>query len=238
MAPSNKCNKAKKRDQRFSSPSSHVSVPVPQVSNMSKENPPKSPSLADLSPKSRGAANLLTDLKSTLCSINGRSVVGQNFSLGQPAMPPVQHTSASLSPTSLSSATHASSHPGNSPSISNDLYATRQPSMSLLGRVQHFPKPSKMKSSGFIDPTSAFCWPPRKTHIGSPSHTAVTFESSTTLSPSPTDPYLVQTEVDGMKKPQIIDQRQRGRQRTESSLSTGNGVEEKKYGGLYQEGYK
>eukprot|EP00533_Pseudo-nitzschia_delicatissima_P001047 CAMPEP_0116109922 /NCGR_PEP_ID=MMETSP0327-20121206/17604_1 /TAXON_ID=44447 /ORGANISM="Pseudo-nitzschia delicatissima, Strain B596" /LENGTH=532 /DNA_ID=CAMNT_0003602987 /DNA_START=50 /DNA_END=1645 /DNA_ORIENTATION=+ len=224
MTPANKCNKMNRRE----------SAPVPRVGEKPKKTIFKSPSLADLSPKSRGAANLLTDLKSTFCSMKGRSsVMDPNFSLGQPAMSH-QSSTTSLSPASFSSATQSLSNTGNSPSLSSNLYSTEQRSMSLLGRVQQFPKPLKMKTS-LVDPSSAFFWPPRKVPISSPSHTAVTFESSATLSPSPTDPYLVQTEtMEGTKKPYIIDQRQRSRQRSESSLSQ-RGAEERSYGGLYQQ---
>lgn len=208
------------------------SAPVPRVSEKPKETIFKSPSLADLSPKSRGAANLLTDLKSTFCSIKGRSsVMDPNFSLGLPAMSH-QSSTTPLSPASFSSATQ--SHTGSSPSLSSNLYVTKHQSMSLLGRVQQFPKPLKMKTS-FVDPSSAFFWPPRKAPVSSPSHTAVTFESSATLSPSPTDPYMVQTDtMEGTKKPFIVGQRQRSRQRSESSLSQ-KGAEDQRYGGMYQQ---
>lgn len=233
MVPSKSCDQKERKEQlgisnRIPTSSSQVSNPEP------KESVYRSASFANLSPCSRGVANLLTDMKSTNCSIRGRSLLDPNFSLGQSAVSSTVSSNEShqsnrtLSPTTSISTTH-SSHQGNSPtgSISNDLYVTKQRSMSLLGRVQHFPKPLKMRtsSSAIIDSTSAFFWPPRKTTIGSPSHTAVTFESSTTSSPSPPNPYL-QTDIDGTKKPQVIDKRQKSRQRTESSLSIGNGMEE------------
>ena len=236
MVPSKKCSKVPERRDQFNT-SHQVPASASLVNAEPKETAHKSPSFADLSP--RGAANLLTDMKSTHCSIRGRSLLDPNFSLGQSAMSSSNQSSnnRSLSPTS--SLSQSSSHQGNSPplssSTSNNLYVTKQPSMSLLGRVQHFPKPLKMKpsSSRIINP--AFFWPPRKTTIASPSHTAVTFESSTTSSPSPTDPYLLQTDGEGTstKKPNTVDQRQRSRQRTESSLSVGNAAEEKKNGGLF-----
>ena len=194
MVPSKKC-KVERRNQ-FNL-SNQVPASVPPVNTESKETPHKSPSLADLSPDIRGVINVLTDMKSTHCSIKGRSLMDPNFSLGQSAMSSIHQNNRTLSPTSSLS---QSSHQGNSPtsSTNNDLYITKQRSMSLLGRVQHFPKPLKTKpaSSSIINP--AFFLTTRKVTISSPCHTAVTFESSATSSPSPTDPYL-QPDVESSK---------------------------------------
>jgi len=195
MAPSSHCSRVKRSDQLPSS--NQVSCSTPIINNEPKETF-KSPSLADLSPCSRGAANLLTDMKSTHCSIKGRSGLDGNFSIGQSAMSSTVSINEShqnyrtLSPTS-SLSTVQSSNQGNSPTtLNNELYVTKHRSMSLLGRVQHFPKPLKMKSSfsGIIEHSSAFFWPPRKTTMGSESYTTATLESSITSSPSPTHPDL------------------------------------------------
>ena len=118
-----------------------TSAAAPLITNEPRQAPYKSPTLAELSPKSRGAANLLTDMlmKSSNSNIRGRPLLDSNFSLGQSAVSSTQQTHRTLSPSS--SLSH-SSHPGSSPtpSISNDLYVTNQRSMSLLGRVQNFPK--------------------------------------------------------------------------------------------------
>lgn len=197
MVPSKSCSEIKSTDQMDLS--NQVPTSAPPVNTESKETAYKGPSFAELSPCSRGVANLLTDMKSTHCSIKGRSLLDPQFSLGQSAMSSTvslhesHQNNRTLSPTS-SLSTYQSSHRGNSPAVSasNELYVTKERSMSLLGRVQHFPKPLKMKSSSFsiIYPSSAFFWPPRKATIGSPSHTTATFESSRTPSPSSTHPYL------------------------------------------------
>jgi len=188
MVPSKNCSEMRRRDQMDLT----IQVPtsVHPANIKPKETAYKSP-LAELSPCSRGVANLLADMKSTHCSIKGRSLLDPNFSLGQSAMSSTVSLNGShqsyrtLSPTSSLSTTQ-SSYQGNSPiaSTSNELYVTKQRSMSLLGRVQNFPKPLKMRSSssGIID-SSAFFWPPRKATIGLESRTTSIFETSITSSP-------------------------------------------------------
>jgi len=193
MAPSKNCCQIR-RDQ--------TAISSPQVS-ASTNAEPKQSAYANVSPCSRGVANLLTDLKSMNCSKKRRPMLDSNFSLGQSALSSTvssfeSHRSIrTLSPTSSLSTTQ-SLNQGNSPIAftSNDLYVSKQRSMSLLGRVQYFPRPSKIStsSSSIIDSSSAFFWPPRNTSIGSESHTTVTLESSVTSSPSPTHPYL-QTDI-------------------------------------------
>lgn len=229
-APSQRSSSVESSDRFNTSNQASVSTSAPLITEEPRQTPYKSPTLADLSPKSRGAANLLTDM---LMKSSHRILPDSNFSLGQSAVSSTQQSHRALSPSS-SSLSH-SSHQGNSPtpSISNDLYVTNKRSMSLLGRVQHFQRPLKMKptSSRIINP--CFFGPDRKhAAFNSPSHTAVTFESSSTSSPSPTDPDL-QTEIEGRTKPFTIDQRQRNRKRSESSLSVSTGVIERRNIGLY-----
>lgn len=195
MVSSSSCSEVKRTDQVDSS--NQTSSSATTANTDLRQTTYKSPSFADLSPGSRGAANLLTDMKGTHCSIKGRSMLDGSFSIGQSALSSTvsneSHQShRTLSPTS-SLSTDQSSTFGNSPTTSsNELFVTKHRSMSLLGRVQKFPKPLKMKSSfsGIIDSSSAFFWPPRKTTMGSESHTTATFESSITSSPSPTHPDL------------------------------------------------
>jgi hypothetical protein len=196
MVPSKSCSEMKSTDQI--NLSNQIPTSVPPVNTEPKDTVYKGPSFADLSPCSRGVANLLTDMKSIHCNIKGRSLLDPHFSLGQSAISSTvslneSHQSNRTLPPTASLSTSQSSHQGNSPttSTSNELYVTEQQSMSLLGRVQHFPKPLKMSSSssGIMYSSSAFFWPPRKATIGSPSHTTATFESSITSSPSPTHPY-------------------------------------------------
>jgi len=199
-----------------------------------KEKRQISSSFRDLSPGSRGAATLLTDMKITHCNLKGRSLLDLNFPLDQFAISSTvslngsHQSNRTLSPTSSLSTTQ-SSHPGNSPTSSSsnvELYVTKQRSMSLLGRVQSFHKPFKMKSSSpsIFDSSSAFFWPPQKETISSPSHTAATFESSIISSPSAMIPYL-QTDSEGTKKPKIIDQQQKTRPLTDLCLSVENELE-------------
>lgn len=229
MVPSEKSSSVEISDRFNTSNQVSISTSEPLVADEPRQTTYKSPTLADLSPKSRGAANLLTDM---LMKSSHRQMPDSNFSLGQSAVPSTQQSHRTLSPSSsMSHSSHQGSSP--TPSISNDLYVTNRRSMSLLGRVQHFQRPLKMKptSSRIINP--CFFGPPRKNAvINSPSHTAVTFESSSTSSPSPTDPYL-QTEIEGRTKPFTIDQQQRNRKRSESSLSVSTGVVERRNVGLY-----
>ena len=162
--------------------------PTPPITAGPGETSFNSTSFADLSPGSigvHGAAHLLKGMKSTNCSIKGRSLLDPPFLLGQSAMSysfssnesNLQQNNRTLSPTWSLSTTQSSNVTSSPIAITNnDLFVPKERSMSLLGRVQNFPKPLKMRSSpGIIDASSAFFWPPRKTTIGSPSHTAATF---------------------------------------------------------------
>jgi hypothetical protein len=186
----------------FSPPHRHQITAAPRESSFSGM------SFADMSPVSRGmhgAAHLLKDMKSTNASIKGKSSMLEfSLSLDQAATtlaiackePKHQHNYRTLSPTS-SLSTIQSSNVVSSPIVaSNELFAIpKDRSMSLLGRVQNFPKHKKRNSSSsqIIDTSSAFFWPPRKSTIeSSSSQTTATFESSVTSSPSPHHSQLTQ----------------------------------------------
>ena len=147
-----------------------VPPPAPTINATPGETSFISASFVDLSPGSigvHGAANLLKGMKSTNCSIKGRSLLDLPVMLGQYAMSStislnetnLQQNNRTLSSTS-SLSTIQSSNLTRSPiatTNNNELFVLKQRSMSLLGRVQNFPKPLKRRSSsGVIDASSAF----------------------------------------------------------------------------------
>jgi len=183
------------------------SPPPPQITAVPRESSFSDLSYADMSPVSRGmhgAAHLLKDMKSTNSSIKGNSMLEFSFSLDQSATtlaiackePKHQHNYRVLSPTSSLSTIQSSNIVSSPIATSNELFVVpKDRSMSLLGRVQYFPKFKKRNSSssGIIDASSASFWPPRKSTIeSSSSQTTATFESSVTSSPSPHHSQLTQ----------------------------------------------
>jgi hypothetical protein len=178
----------------------------PQITAAPRESSFSGMSFADMSPVSRGmhgAAHLLKDMKSTNSSIKGKSMLESSFSLDQSTTtlaiackePKHQHNYRVLSPTSSLSTIQSSNVVSSPIAASNELFAVpKDRSMSLLGRVQNFPKHKKRNSpsSGIIDASSAFFWPPRKSTIDSSSQTKATFESSVTSFPTPHHSQLIQ----------------------------------------------
>jgi len=202
MAPSKRCDRMKKEEH------TDLSAKAPalshSVTSMPQETTFNNASLAHLSPGSRGvhgAAYLLNGLKGTNLSIKGRSLLDSHSLLSKSTMystvsvsePNLQQCNRSSSPTSSLSTTQ-SSHHASSPILTTnyEFYVPKQRSMSLLGRVQNFSKPVKKRRSisGITEASGEFLWP-RKSTIGSPSHTTGTFESSSiTFSPHPPPAYL------------------------------------------------
>lgn len=213
MAPPKRCDKMKNKEQ--ADLTAKVPILSHSVTSVPRETTLSSSSFAHLSPGSigvHGAAHLLNGMKSTNCSIKGGSLLVPHSMLGKSTMcstvsvsePNLQQCNRPSSPTSSLSTTQ-SSHHTSSPILSTnyDSYVPKQRSMSLLGRVQKFSNPVKKwrSSSGITEASGDFLWPRRKSIIGSPSHTAATFESSSiTFSSSPPPAYL-QLDFEDTNKP-------------------------------------